>query len=189
VCWNDAGCLLRERARGTTSGSATDSDGLVAARKRERTSRSVTALRDCSGHAGAWTGGTSGHAGDGPGAEQKLQCVTFTLGYSRQDGGGSCVDQKIGTATGLHEAAFQQIGGVPERFFYDRMKTVWPEGRDERGETLWHPGSANSRATRDSRDAVAGRVSRTDERKVGGGREVRAAELSMWLARERDPNA
>jgi hypothetical protein len=38
----------------------------------------------------------------------------------------------------LHEAAFQQIGGVPEEILYDRMKTVWL-GTDERGEIVWHP--------------------------------------------------
>src|SRR6266436_1241195 len=44
----------------------------------------------------------------------------------------------LGTLVRLHEAAFQQIGGVPEEILYDRMKTVWL-GTDERGEIVWHP--------------------------------------------------
>ena len=47
-------------------------------------------------------------------------------------------DQKLGTLLRMHEAAFQQIGGVPEEILYDRMKTVWL-GTDERGEIVWHP--------------------------------------------------
>jgi hypothetical protein len=75
-----------------------------------------------------------------------------------------------------------RIGGVPEENLYDRMKTVWL-GTDERGEIVWHPvfldfacywGLTPRRA-----------VSRTDERESGSGREVRAAELSVWLARTR----
>jgi len=48
------------------------------------------------------------------------------------------LDQKLGRLLRLHEAAFQQIGGVPEEILYDGMKTVWL-GTDERGEIVWHP--------------------------------------------------
>jgi hypothetical protein len=70
--------------------------------------------------------------------EQKLHGFTFTLGYSRRMVAEVALDQKLGTLLRLHEAAFQQIGGVPEEILYDRMKTVWL-GTDERGEIVWHP--------------------------------------------------
>ena len=72
------------------------------------------------------------------GLEQKLHGFTFTLGYSRRMVAEAALDQKLGTLLRLHEAAFQQIGGVPEEILYDRMKTVWL-GTDERGEIVWHP--------------------------------------------------
>jgi hypothetical protein len=81
-----------------------------------------------------------GHLGtvEMAGQEQKLHGFTFTLGYSRRMVAEVALDQKLGTLLRLHEAAFQQIGGVPEEILYDRMKTVWL-GTDERGEIVWHP--------------------------------------------------
>src|SRR6202051_2380660 len=81
-----------------------------------------------------------GHLGtlEVAGQEQKLHGFTFTLGYSRRMVAEVALDQKLGTLLRLHEAAFQQIGGVPEEILYDRMKTVWL-GTDERGEIVWHP--------------------------------------------------
>jgi transposase len=58
------------------------------------------------------------------GQEQKLHGFTFTLGYSRRMVAEAALDQKLGTLLRLHEAAFQQIGGVLEEILYDRMKTV-----------------------------------------------------------------
>ena len=72
------------------------------------------------------------------GQEQKLHGFTFTLGYSRRMVAEAALDQKLGTLLRLHEAAFQQLGGVPEEILYDRMKTVWL-GTDDRGEIVWHP--------------------------------------------------
>src|SRR5712691_3311722 len=81
-----------------------------------------------------------GHLGtlEMAGQEQKLHGFTFTLGYSRRMVAEAALDQKLGTLLRLHEAAFQQIGGVPEEIRYGRMKTVWL-GTDERGEIVWHP--------------------------------------------------
>jgi transposase len=70
--------------------------------------------------------------------EQRLHGFTFTLSYSRRMVAEVALDQKLGTLLRLHEAAFQQIGGVPEENLYDRMKTLWL-GTDERGEIVWHP--------------------------------------------------
>ena len=62
---------------------------------------------------------------------------TMTLGYSRRMMAEAATDQKLGTLLRMHEAAFQQWGGVPEEILYDRMKTVWT-GTDERGEIIWN---------------------------------------------------
>lgn len=47
----------------------------------------------------------------------------------------AALDQKLGTLLRMHDAAFQQWGGVPEELLYDRMKTVWTD-TDERGEIV-----------------------------------------------------
>src|SRR5437773_10734634 len=107
---------------------------MVAAGTQRGTSRGRAVLRD-----GSWQVDW-GHLGplELAGQEQKLHCFTFTLGYSRRMVAEAALDQKLGTLLRLHEAAFQQIGGVPEEILYDRMKTVWL-GTDERGEIVWHP--------------------------------------------------
>jgi transposase len=116
--------------------------------------------------------------------EQKLHGFTFTLGYSRRMVAEAALDQKLGTLLRLHEAAFQQTGGVPEEILYDRMKTVWL-GTDERGEIVWHPVFLDFASYWGFTLRLCRAVSRTDERESGSGREVRAAELSVWLARAR----
>ena len=62
---------------------------------------------------------------------------TITLGYSRRMMAEAATDQKLGTLLRMHEAAFQEWGGVPEEILYDRMKTIWT-GTDERGEIVWN---------------------------------------------------
>jgi transposase len=37
----------------------------------------------------------------------------------------------------MHEAALEELGGVPEEILYGRMKTIWT-GVDERGEIIWN---------------------------------------------------
>jgi transposase len=91
------------------------------------------------------------------GGDQKLHGFAFTLGYSRRMVAEVALDQKLGTLLRLHEAAFQQIGGVPEEILYDRMKTVWL-GTDERGEIIWHPLFLDFHATGDSHRGCAGPV-------------------------------
>jgi hypothetical protein len=61
----------------------------------------------------------------------------FTLGYSRMMFAMAGVNQKLATLLRMHEAAFEELGGVPEEILYDRMKTVW-QGTDERGEIVWN---------------------------------------------------
>lgn len=62
---------------------------------------------------------------------------TMTLGYSRTMMARAGLDQKLGTLLRMHEAAFNEWGGVPEEILYDRMRTVWT-GTDERGEIVWN---------------------------------------------------
>ena len=61
----------------------------------------------------------------------------MTLGYSRVMMAEAATDQKLGTLLRMHEAAFEQWGGVPAEILYDRMKTVWT-GTDDRGEIIWN---------------------------------------------------
>lgn len=60
---------------------------------------------------------------------------TRTRGYSRRIMAEAATDQKRGTLLGMHEAGFQELGGVPEEILYDRRKTIWT-GTDERGEII-----------------------------------------------------
>ena len=69
--------------------------------------------------------------------ECKLWGFTITSGYSRRMFASAAVDQKLGTLLRMHEAAFYDLGAVPDEILYDRMKTVWT-GVDERGEIVWN---------------------------------------------------
>jgi hypothetical protein len=91
------------------------------------------------------------------------------------------LDQKLGKPLRLHEAAFQQMGGVPEEILYEHMKTVWP-GTDERGEIVWHLVFSGLYGLLGLHAAPVPTVSRPNERESGSGREVRAAEFSVWSA-------
>jgi len=71
------------------------------------------------------------------GQERQMWAFTMTLGYSRVMFAEAALDQKLGTLLRMHEAAFQQWGGVPQEVLYDRMKTVWTD-TDERGEIVWN---------------------------------------------------
>src|SRR5690242_20208533 len=134
--WN-ARVLLRElRERNYAGGYTILTDWL----RPQRSAARVVAVRRFETAPGKQAQVDWGHLGtlEMAGQEQKLHGFTFTLGYSRRMVAEAALDQKLGTLLRLHEAAFQQIGGVPEEILYDRMKTVWL-GTDERGEILWHP--------------------------------------------------
>src|SRR5689334_1564935 len=134
--WN-ARVLLRElRERNYAGGYTILTDWL----RPQRSAARVVAVRRFETAPGKQAQVDWGHLGtlEMAGQEQKLHGFTFTLGYSRRMVAEAALDQKLGTLLRLHEAAFQQIGGVPEEILYDRMKTVWL-GSDERGEIVWHP--------------------------------------------------
>src|SRR6516162_6681804 len=134
--WN-ARVLLRElRERNYTGSYTILTDWL----RPQRSSARVVAVRRFETAPGKQAQVDWGHLGtlEMAGQEQKLHGFTFTLGYSRRMVAEAALDQKLGTLLRLHEAAFQQIGGVPDEILYDRMKTVWL-GTDERDEVVWHP--------------------------------------------------
>src|SRR5260370_625723 len=129
--WN-ARVLLRElRERNYAGGYTILTDWL----RPQRSATRVVAVRRFETAPGKQAQVDWGHLGtlELAGQEQKLHGFTFTLGYSRRMVAEAALDQKLGTLLRLHEAAFQQIGGVPEEILYDRIKTVWL-GTDERGE-------------------------------------------------------
>jgi hypothetical protein len=132
--WN-ARVLLRElRERNYAGGYTILTDWL----RPQRSAAHVVAVRRFETPPGKQAQVDWGHLGtlEMAGQEQKLHGFTFTLGYSRRMVAEAALDQKLDTLLRLHEAAFQQIGGVPEEILYDRMKTVWL-GTDERGEIVW----------------------------------------------------
>ena len=81
--------------------------------------------------------GHLGHACEEGEAGCEVVGLHHDAGLQPADDGGSGTNQKLGTLLRMHEAAFQELGGVPEEILYDRMKTVWT-GTDERGEIIWN---------------------------------------------------
>ncbi len=133
--WN-ARVLLRElRSRNYAGGYTLLTDWLrpqreaahVIAVRRFETPPGKQAQVDW-GHLGSITEGGEAHA---------MWGFTMTLGYSRRMMAEAATNQKLGTLLRMHEAAFQELGGVPEEILYDRMKTIWT-GIDERGEIVWN---------------------------------------------------
>ncbi len=129
--WN-AQVLLRElRERSYAGGYTILTDWL----RPQRESSRVVAVRRYETVPGQQAQVDWGHLGSLEG--HALWGFTMTLGYSRMLMAQAATDQKLGTLLRMHEAAFQQWGGVPEEILYDRMKTVWT-GTDERGEIVWN---------------------------------------------------
>jgi transposase len=133
--WN-ARVLLRElRERSYSGGYTILTDWL----RPQRESARMVAVRRFETPPGKQAQVEWGHLGSlaDQGEEHMLWGFTMTLGYSRMMMAAAATDQKLGTLLRMHEAAFQQWGGVPEEILDDRMKTVWT-GTDERGEIVWN---------------------------------------------------
>jgi transposase len=133
--WN-ARVLLRElRSREYQGGYTILTDWL----RPQREGAYVVAVRRYETPPGKQAQADWGHLGsitDGDG-ERQLWGFAMTLGYSRRMMAEAATNQKLGTLLRMHEAAFQELGGVPEEILYDRMKTIWT-GTDERGEIIWN---------------------------------------------------
>ena len=133
--WN-ARVLLRElRSRNYTGGYTIWTDWL----RPQREAAYAVAVRRFETGPGKQAQVDWGHLGSlrSEGGEQQLWGFTINLGYSRRMTGEAATDQKLGTLLRMHEAAFEELGGVPEEILYDRMKTIWT-GTDERGEIIWN---------------------------------------------------
>lgn len=133
--WN-AQVLLRElRTRNYGGGYTILTDWL----RPRREAAGVVAVRRFETAPGKQAQVDWGHLGSLTENEKPYMLWGFTipLGYSRTLMAMAALDQKLGTLLRMHEAAFNQWGGVPEEILYDRMKTVWT-GADERGEIVWN---------------------------------------------------
>lgn len=67
-----------------------------------------------------------------------LSAFLFTLGHSRAMFCDLATDQTLPTFLRMHEAAFLELGGIPNEILYDRVKCV-VLGATDRGEVKWHP--------------------------------------------------
>jgi len=133
--WN-AKVLLRElRQRNYTGGYTILTDWL----RPLREAATVVAVRRFETLPGQQVQADWGHLGSitSEAGEQQLWGFTMTHGYSRKMTVEAATDQKLGTLLRMHEAAFRELGGVPEEILYDRMKTIWT-GTDDRGEIIWN---------------------------------------------------
>ena len=134
--WN-AQVLLREiRQHGYSGGYTILKDWL----HPQRAAASASAVRRFETPPGKQAQVDWGHLGylDLDGRSHQVWGFTITLGYSRRLWSQAALDQKLGTLLRMHEAAFQDWGGVPEEILYDRMRTIW-QGSDDRDEIIWHP--------------------------------------------------
>jgi transposase len=120
-----------------------------------------------------------GHLGtlEMAGQEQKLHGFTFTLGYSRRMVAEAALDQKLGTLLRLHEAAFQQIGGVPEEILYDRMKTVWLGHHARSGSHDFLPIGERTVRTREYHPEPRTRAMRTGDQSSA----IRSSPQRFWI--------
>jgi transposase len=133
--WN-ARVLLRElRSQNYTGGYTILTDWL----RPQREAAHAVAVRRFETPPGKQAQVDWGHLGSlsDEGGARQMWGFTITLGYSRRITAEAATDQKLGTLLRMHEAAFQELGGVPEEILYDRMKTIWT-GTDERGEIIWN---------------------------------------------------
>ena len=76
------------------------------------------------------------------GTKRSISTFALVLGHSRAMFSEVTLDQKLPTLLRMHEAAFAQLGGVPQEILYDQMKTVVLRtltlGMDDRGEIRWN---------------------------------------------------
>lgn len=76
------------------------------------------------------------------GHRHRLYAFVFTLGCSRAMFADVSTSQSLSVFLRMHEAAFQELGGVVSEILYDWMKTV-VFGVHERAEAGWNPKCAD----------------------------------------------
>jgi transposase len=134
--WN-ATVLLRElRERGYDGGYTALKDFL----RPLRTAAAQVAVRRFETPPGHQAQVDWGHLGQVRFGDQAwpLSVFVLTLGHSRALFADLATDQTMPTFLGLHEAAFLELGGIPQEILYDRVKCV-VLGTNDRGEVQWHP--------------------------------------------------
>jgi transposase/transposase-like protein len=135
--WN-AVVLLREIKEQGYSGKCSILKDYLRPLRRAASVVAVRRFETPPGHQGQVDWGELGEVVLTDGTVQKLSGFVLTLGYSRAIFADVATDQRLVTFLRMHEAAFQELGGVPAEILYDRVKTV-VLGVDERGEIQWHP--------------------------------------------------
>ena len=73
-----------------------------------------------------------------PGTVRVVWLFSLVLGHSRYLFGRFVWRQTLDVLVACHEAAFAELGGVPARLLYDRMKTA-VLGESGTGEVIYHP--------------------------------------------------
>jgi len=133
--WN-AQVLLHELRERSYSGSYTILTDWLRPQRKEAVSVAVRRFETPPGKQAQVDWGHLGSLSE-HGVDRALWGFTITLGYSRRMMAEAATDQKLGTLLRMHEAAFNELGAVPEEILYDRMRTIWA-GTDERGEIIWN---------------------------------------------------
>lgn len=134
--WNAVVLLSELKARGYTGGLTILKDFLRPLRS-QAAKVAVRRFETPPGHQAQVDWGEIGFL-ETPEGRKRLYCFVFTLGHSRALFADVATDTRTATLMRMHEAAFQELGGIPREILYDRMKTV-VIGTDERGETQFHP--------------------------------------------------
>lgn len=134
--WNGVVLFRELRERGYTGGYTIITDYLRPLR-RSAYETAVRRFETPPGHQAQVDWGEVGFV-ETEADRKRLSGFVLTLGYSRALFADLATDQKLGTLLRMHEAAFEELRGVPHEILYDWMKTV-ALGIDDRGEVRWHP--------------------------------------------------
>lgn len=134
--WNMVVLLRELRERGYTGGYTILKEYVHPLRK-DAQSQAVRRFETLPGFQAQVDWGDVGTV-EGDDQKRPLSGFVLTLSHSRALFCDLATDQTLVTFLRMHEAAFEQLGGVPQEILYDRMKTV-VLGIDARGEIVWHP--------------------------------------------------
>jgi transposase len=135
--WN-AAVLLRELCERGYTGRYTILKDYLAPKRRAAREAAVRRFETPPGQQGQVDWGSAGVRELPDGGQERLSAFVFTLGHSRAMFADVTTDEQLPTLLRLHEAAFAELGGVPQEILYDNMRTVIL-GYHERGEPRWHP--------------------------------------------------
>jgi len=135
--WN-AQVLLGELWQRGYTGRYTILKDYLAPKRRAAREAAVRRFETPPGQQGQVDWGCAGVRELPDGGQERLSAFVLTLGHSRAMFADIVTDEQLPTLLRLHEAAFAELGGVPQEILYDNMRTVIL-GYDERGEPKWHP--------------------------------------------------